>query len=163
MYSQIYLDFQLENIWLFDLTIILTLAIVLTISYYPEITRQVPINYFILILFTLCEYYSVSIICGRVEPNLVFMDAFLTFGLVISLTVYAASCKEEFTVQIGVYVTLVYTFLFIIILLLFNWFTLAYLLGTALLVILYGIIFIIDTEKVLGKHYRQSFEFTIDD
>jgi FtsH-binding integral membrane protein len=163
MYSETYLAFQLKNVWIFVISIILTICIVITISCYPEITRAVPLNYIILILFTVFESYSVSIICGIVEPDLVFMAVFLTFGLVIALTLYAAFCKDEFTDEKAIYATLIYALIFFFILLLFSWFTLAQLIVAELMLLLYGIIFVIDTQKVLGKHYRHNFDITIDD
>lgn len=62
-----------------------------------ELDRKVPINYAILSVFTISISYLVSLICCRYPPQIVFIAAFLTCAMVICLTVYAFTTKNDLT------------------------------------------------------------------
>ena len=49
--------------------------------------------------FTFCEAYTTAFICAAVgKPDIVLAAAFMTAGMVISLTIYAMTTKTDFTV-----------------------------------------------------------------
>lgn len=65
-----------------------------------------------LFIFTLCESYIVSILCGLTEANIVIASAFLTLGMFIGLTVYAFTTKTDFTMFGGILVAGLFVMIF---------------------------------------------------
>ncbi len=63
-----------------------------------NLAREVPINYILLGSFTLMESYMVSFTCSAYDPQIVLMAALMTLAVTISLTVYAWSTKNDFTI-----------------------------------------------------------------
>ncbi len=74
--------------------VIVTLLIILCSS---TISRTVPINYFLLLAFTVFEAYGVAFTTTLFEPEDVLMAAFSTFSLTIALTIYACVTKNDLT------------------------------------------------------------------
>ena len=63
-----------------------------------HIARKVPINYILLLAFTVCESYMVAFICAFYTAESVMVAAAMTAGLTITLTAYAMCTKTDFTV-----------------------------------------------------------------
>jgi FtsH-binding integral membrane protein len=101
MFSNSFLRFQIENIWLIYIAMICTLILPCLIFCYEDLFRKVPTNYVILGVFTLFESYIVGFICGVTNPRVVFMAAFMTLAMVIGLTLYAMTTKTDITMQGG--------------------------------------------------------------
>lgn len=59
--------------------------------------RSVPINYILLLLFTLSESYLVMLCCCCYPPYIVLSAMGLTAAVTIGLTIYALTTKEDFT------------------------------------------------------------------
>merc|ERR1712086_252579 len=59
--------------------------------------KKVPLNYFLLALFTFCMSFFVGIITVRFEPKTVLEAACLTAAAVIGITIYAVRTKTDFT------------------------------------------------------------------
>ena len=58
---------------------ILTMVISIILICFREFARKTPINYIMLLIFTLSEAYMVSFVCGATgEPELVVMAALMT-------------------------------------------------------------------------------------
>ena len=62
-----------------------------------KVGRRVPINYILLLLFTLSQSYLVLLCCCRYEQHIVLTAMGLTAAVTISLTIYALTTKEDFT------------------------------------------------------------------
>ena len=60
--------------------------------------RMVPVNYILLGLFTLSEAWLVSTIAISYDRKVVLEAAFLTAGVCVALTLYAATTKTDFTI-----------------------------------------------------------------
>jgi FtsH-binding integral membrane protein len=101
MYSESFYAFQISFWPLLIISLIGTLVIAIIVSCYPDQLRKVPRNYIILFTFTLFESYIISFICGTYNPQLVFMAAFMTFAMVLGLTVYAMTTKTDITTKGG--------------------------------------------------------------
>jgi hypothetical protein len=63
--------------------------------------KAVPNNYIWVFLFTVGLAVLVAYACVATDPDLVFMAATMTLGVVIGLTVYAFTTEEDFTVCCG--------------------------------------------------------------
>ena len=96
-YSEGYRDFQKNNAWLFYLCIALNLIFLYSLACYRSLSRRVPLNYLLLLGFTITECYMVSFITGITDGITVVMAGGLTAAVTISLTVYAFTTKTDFT------------------------------------------------------------------
>ena len=67
----------------------------------PSVASQVPLNYVLLLIFTLCESYLVAYITLFYEPLSVLMCAGITLALVFGLTLYAIFTKTDMTLWGG--------------------------------------------------------------
>jgi FtsH-binding integral membrane protein len=59
--------------------------------------NKVPVNYLLLSVFTFCVSWLVGVICMAYDPIIVFEAAGLTAAIVIALTIYAFTTKNDFT------------------------------------------------------------------
>ena len=62
------------------------------------LTRNVPINYICLLLFTLLESYMVASVCALSDKQVVFCAAFSTGAIVLAITAYAWTTKRDFVI-----------------------------------------------------------------
>jgi FtsH-binding integral membrane protein len=87
----------------FLIYIILVLCIIveLLILCVKSLARTVPINYILLSIFTACEAYIVAHISSRFTAGSIAAAAFMTAGMVITLTVYAFRTTKDFTMMGG--------------------------------------------------------------
>ncbi|TNV76250.1 hypothetical protein FGO68_gene13632 [Halteria grandinella] len=79
----------------------LTLATQCCILCVRELARKVPLNYILLLTFTLSESYVVAFITTEYSPESVLMAAGMTAGVTIGLTVYAVRSEHDFTMAGG--------------------------------------------------------------
>lgn len=160
MASTSFFQFQLNNIWLFIFAMLLTLILPCFVFCFSSLLKEVPKNYIFLGVFTLCESYLVSFICGMTNPGIVFMAAFMTFAMVLALTLYAATTKSDFTMMGG----LLFVFGMGIFLLSFcAMFTnnkFVHIFISCLCVVLFGIYLVYDTQLILGN---KELRLSIDD
>jgi len=117
--------------------------------------RQTPNNYLVLAGFTLAESYIVSFMCALSNPKLVFMAAFMTFALVISLTLYALTTKSDFTTQGGLLFILGCGFLMFSIFGMFTNNKIFHVILCVLGIILFGFYLLYDTQLIIGNRDNQ--------
>lgn len=126
-----------------------------------RVSRRVPINYILLLVFTLCEAYTVAFICTQYPADIVCLAAFMTAAVVISLSLYALYTKNDFTIFGGsLYIltaVLLMCSLALILLPRNHFLTILY---SALGVIIFGFYLIFDTQLVAGGG---RYELTEDD
>ena len=86
---------------LFYLATFGALATSIAVSCFTSVARQVPTNYILLSIFTLCESYVCAYFTTFFNPSDVLLAAFLTCTLTIALTLYAFTTKNDFTIYGG--------------------------------------------------------------
>jgi FtsH-binding integral membrane protein len=96
MFIESFKEFQTIHWYIVILTSVLSIAIIYIVVY-TKLGRKVPINYILLIVFTLCEAYTVSYIASKYDPETVALAAGLTCLIVTGLSLYAAFTKTDFT------------------------------------------------------------------
>lgn len=160
MYWTSWKHFQMNHIGLAWIMIALTFILPIIIICCPGPMRQVPQNYIVLFLFTFAESYLVSFICAMSKPQLVFMAAFMTFCLVVSLTIYALTTKTDFTMQGGLLFIFGCAFGLFSLFGLFTNNRIFHIILCAGGIILFGLYLIYDTQLILGK---QGESLDIDD
>ena len=62
-----------------------------------NLARTVPTNYCLLFGFTFAKAWTVGFLCSLFPADILIMAAFMTAAVVISLTIYAMTTKEDFT------------------------------------------------------------------
>jgi len=153
-------DFLTRTSWLLIVAAVLTFVIIIVLGCFPSVSRNVPINYILLFVFTLGEAYIVAYVCSRSDPATVLLAAGLTLGITIALTLYATFTKSDFTFLGG--------FLFVCLIALLIGGIAAYFfrnkwLNLVLAVfgaIIFGIYIIFDTQLIIGN---KGLKFKIDD
>ena len=63
-----------------------------------RLDTKVPVNYILLAIFTYCCSWIVAVTCIRYDQIVVFEAASLTASIVIALTFYAITTKNDFTI-----------------------------------------------------------------
>ena len=92
-----YKEFCRQNTWLFLLALGLNILIVIPLICFSSISRKVPINYILLLIWTSSESYMVSVACSFYDPKIILSAAGLTLTATIGLTLYAIYTKTDFT------------------------------------------------------------------
>lgn len=159
-YQNVYVRvFILTEIWLLWMCVLTGLISACCLFCVPSLARQVPNNYILMTLFTVCEAYTVAFSCAAVNsPMTVVMAASMTAGIVVALTLYAILAKTDFTVFGGIAFILGAAFI------MFGLFGFLFgrtmeLIYCLLGVCLFGFYLIIDTQLILeGKAYQLDYD-----
>lgn len=155
-----YAAFQLENIGLFWISFIGSIVSILLIICVRSLSRTVPTNYILLSVFTLCEGYLVSVICGLTSPEIVLMAAVMCLIVVVALTIYAFTTKTDFTLMgSALFIFGAVMFIFAIFLM-FTDNPILHIIYSSLGVILFSLYLVYDTQLIVGNH---SNKLDIDD
>ena len=152
--------FMHENKWLFWVCFAVNLVIFYVLAYIRTATRKVPINYILLIIFTLTEAYIVAFVTTMYDPTTVFIAAVLTASVVVALTIYACTTKTDFTVCGGVLFVAVMVLFVASIFSFFFYNKIVSIIISALSVVVFSIYLIYDTQLILGNG---KLKLTVDD
>jgi FtsH-binding integral membrane protein len=158
-FDKTFRDFFSYNFGLFYGCMFTTIIIMFALICFRGVAKTIPINYILLILFTVCESYMVATISAFNPPEIVITAALMTATIVIALTIYAFTTKTDFTLLGG------FLFMFTAIMIFWGIFIMIfgfflYTVYCVLGVILFGIYLIFDTQLILGKF---GLEYSIDD
>ena len=120
-----------------------------------KMARKVPVNYILLLIFTLCESYLVANICSYYaisQPGIVIMSGLGTALITLACTLYAFFTKTDFTMMGGMIWLLAMSLLILVLFsFLFVWNTFLYNCIIAFCIFLMGIFLIYDTQLIVGK------------
>eukprot|EP01017_Pseudomicrothorax_dubius_P027187 TRINITY_DN3100_c0_g1_i1.p1 TRINITY_DN3100_c0_g1~~TRINITY_DN3100_c0_g1_i1.p1 ORF type:complete len:280 (-),score=52.99 TRINITY_DN3100_c0_g1_i1:35-874(-) len=94
----VFRHFQLDNFPILGLCAITVVIIMYTLFCYQEVARKTPINYILLIIFTICEAYVVSFTCSFYNVETILVAVACTAGATFALTLYACTTKTDFTI-----------------------------------------------------------------
>ena len=152
-------NFLITNVWLFWTCLGLSIFIIIPLICCRSVAQKVPLNYILLITWTLCESVMVATCCSFYDPQVVITAGVLTAAVTISLTIYACTTKTDFTLLGGLLSVGICLLIF------FGIFSFAFgrVLHTfycVLGVLVYSIYLIFDTQLVMGKFGN---EYQIDD
>jgi len=151
-----------EYWWLYIVAVLLAIILEITLICVRKVSRTVPINYIILLLFTLCESYFVAwicqIYCFDTATNQFESDGYrtigaaggMTLGLVAGITAYAWTTKTDFTRKTGFIWVFAMTFMMLSLFSIFFYSYILQMLLCALGVLLFGLYLIFDTQLILG-------------
>ena len=159
-FSAGYRMFIKQNMWLMWVCLIISIIIFYVIIYVRSASRKVPLNFLILLIFTLAESYLVSCSTAQYDPQTVFIAAGLTAAVVVALTIYACTSKTDFTMCGGLLFT---AFMVLFVGSIFSLFFKSKILRiiiSAASVLIFSLYLIYDTQLILG---RGELKLTVDD
>ena len=143
--------FLVENRGLFSLILVLEIVLSFTMICCRGITQSVPLNYILLFVFTFAESYIVGFICAFTDPKIVFMAACMTFVIVVFLTIYAITTKNDISMSGSMIFLLSASILCLIF---FNFFfrsKFLHVIICCIAVFIFGIYIVYDTQLILGN------------
>lgn len=154
--------FIATNQWLFWLSIIGSMTILIVFACAPSLMCQVPLNYTLLALFTLFEGLSLGIVSSMYTTASIVQTIGFVSAVVIVLSVFATNTKKDFTKSLWPYL-LAASVVMIgagLILILFPTH-----IGTtiyaALGALLFSMYLVFDTQMIMGG--KTAMQFGIDD
>ena len=120
-----------------------------------RLARKVPVNYLLLLVFTLCEAFAFSVICSYYSVQTTLAAAGTTAAITVALTAYAMLTNTDFTMMGGMIVVVSVAVLVISLMSVFLHFVAWWHpLVSCILIVFYGLFLIYDTQLVAGgkKH-----------
>lgn len=151
-------EFMLLNMALFWIAASLSIILIIPLICFKSIARKVPMNYIVLITWTICEAYIVGCCCALYDPQVVIMAAFATLAITVSITLYAITTKKDFTFGGGMLFSGLCSLL---LLTLFSFiFPFLHTLICVFGVLLYSMYLLYDTQLIFGK---VGLEYDVDD
>ena len=127
-----------------------------------SVARRVPLNYILLLIFTLCESYCLFLLSACYEPQIVITAMVLTAAMVIGLTIYAMTTKKDFTMCGGCLFAALFLFIaFGILLAIFGVKNkIGYMFVCLVGILIYSIYLVYDTQLTMGQG---AFKYEIDE
>ena len=145
------MKFMMQNNYVIFFSAI-SAIIVLLIMVCGKLTNVVPINYILLLIFTLFESITVAFITVYYEPISVLSCAGLSMLIVFGLTMYACFTKTDFTMMGGFLFSCSIVLIFLGIIGLFFRSYFYQMLLNSMRVLLMSVYLIFDTQLVIGKN-----------
>ena len=132
---------------------LISAAIEMVLICQRDLARQVPTNYALLAVFTMCQAFYFSFVTTFYPADNVLAAAGLTAGMTCGITAYAYNTKTDFTVLGSLFVTLSLGLIGLVLISAFmsfvSWW---HPLLCVLLVVAYGLYLIYDTQLIAGGH-----------
>ena len=142
------------------ISIVVTITLAYVFMYVRAATRKVPLNYFLLFLFTFFECLLISSIVIKFDPQTVGIAAILTGVMSIALTVYACTTKTNLTILGGIVFVGIIALIFAVILNFFFQNKIFEIIISYIIVIVYSIFLIYDTQLIVGNG---RYKLSVDD
>jgi FtsH-binding integral membrane protein len=117
------------------------------------LARKVPLNYLILLLFTVAEAYVVAFITTEYEARSVLIATGMTAAVTVALTFYALRTEHDFTIAGGALYVFAAVFAvigFVLAICRVDQQGLLFLIYSAIAVILFGLYLIYDVQLIVG-------------
>lgn len=90
---------QAENFYLFWVALAIYLMCDLCMLCRRRLSRQVPINFIILLIATLCQGYMLSLTCATYTPECVFMVFVVATSTFVGMTLYSLCARRDVGVR----------------------------------------------------------------
>ena len=135
----------------------ITIFVCIMFSFFRDTARKVPINYILLLAFTLSMSFYCLIFCAFFDPEDVVAAGILTFAATVGLTVYAIRTKTDFLFLGGL--LFCFSFLMVFTIAFYFWIRVT-VFWLALGVLVYSLYLIYDTQLIIGN---VGVQYSIDD
>ena len=137
--------------------VIVTIVVCVMFSCFTDTARKFPINYILLLGFTLSMSFYCLVFCSFFETSDVIAAGLLTIAATVGLTVYAIRTKEDFTFCGG----FLFSFLFLLVFsgCFYFWVGLTAL-WLLIGIMIYSLYIVYDTQLIMGQ---LGLKYNIDD
>lgn len=163
MDESVIIPWMAKNTWVMWVSLATTMLILITFACSPQLMRQVPINYFLLALFTITE----GICIGFVSAMYTTQSVVLAFGIVtvvtFALTVFAFTTDLDLTKSALPYLLAATVVMIVagLVLMFFPSHT-GMIIYSAIGALLFSVYLVFDTQMIIGGKTHAS-QFTVDD
>lgn len=131
--------------------VILSIGIECAILCCKSVARKVPVNYILLLIFTLCQAFYFSVITTMYTASSVLAAAGMTSFMTVAITFYACTTKTDFTACGGLFFCIfIGVFLLSFVSIFMSFVAWWHPFMCALMVIIYGLYLIYDTQLIAG-------------
>lgn len=158
--QQFFYNFLRSRYELLFLSVTGFLVTLYALACYQELARRVPLNYYLLAVFTICFSYVASFTTVFYDPQTVMIAGATTAAMVGGLTLYAVTTKTDYSVMFAFLWSLAITLFVATIFALFMRNQALKIFVTVLAIMILSIYIIYDTQLIFGQ---RSIELSIDD
>ncbi|XP_035824837.1 protein lifeguard 1 [Aplysia californica] len=149
-------DYSSDNPWMWILSFVLTIIILIVLACCPDFRRRSPLNFVLLIAFTVCEGFLLGTVASQNKTDEVLMAVGITAVVTLALTIFAFQTKWDFTMMGGM--------LFVLVIVLFCFGILAAIIQSRILSLVYASIgalifsayIVFDTQLMLGGKHKYA-------
>lgn len=134
---------------------VICVVLVFAIMLNKKLAKRVPFNYISIFLFSFFESYIVAFICAFYSPGTVLCAVLITMAVALSLTIYSWKTSLDFTVSRGIIISITVSLIVFGILMIFFYNNYASLIFSEIVVILYSVIIVYDTQLIAGGRYAE--------
>jgi FtsH-binding integral membrane protein len=144
-------EWIIDNIWLFYLSLVASIGIMISIFCFSKVARKHPLNLILLAAYTIFESYMVGAICIFYSVDSILMAMSCTVALFVGLSIFAVCTKKDLTYMGGM---LAGGSMILLIAIIMTFFIKIKILQTIIivLILLLACVYVIyDTQLIIGK------------
>lgn len=142
--------------WLSIIAMVLSFGILIALACCENVRRKSPMNFILLLVFTLTMSFLIAVTVSRQYPEHVLMALGITVVLCFSLTIFAFQTKIDFTVMGGFLLVAIIVFFIASIVYIFFPGKLFKLIISSIGVILFSLYLLYDTQMMIGGDHKYS-------
>ena len=152
-----------KNIWLLWVSLAVSFTTMIIFACFPSLMRSYPINYVILLVFTVTQGFFVGMVSSQYKINSVVLAVAVVTAITLALTLFAVQTKWDFTgmgpyLLVGSLVLLIFGFILIF----FPGNSIAHRVYCGIGALLFSLYLVYDTQLIVGGNHRKH-QFSIDD
>lgn len=145
-----------QNPWMWYLALVMMMVTLIMLACCPDVRRRFPINFIVLVAFTLCEGFLLGALSSNYNQDAVIIAVGITAVVSAALTLFAFQTKWDFTAWGGmlfVFVIVLFCFGILCAIIQNKYATLAY---SALGALLFSAYLVFDTQLMIGGRHKYS-------
>jgi FtsH-binding integral membrane protein len=158
--SSTFKEYLRDSSIIYIICVIIFFSFLLAPIFYPKIYQTVPINYISLTIFTLSFSWVIASTVCMYSSSHVMTVLFLTFVMIVTLTIYAFKADKDLTTAGGVLIVCLVLLIFSTILAIFSSISILYVLLDFISIILLSTYLIYDIQLIIGE---KRMKFSEDD
>ena len=153
--------FIYNNAWMMWLSLAVSFMIMMTFACFPQLMRQVPINYILLALFTVAEGICVGVISSMYTTASVIMAFGIVTVVTVVLTIFAITTDLDFTKMWPYLLAMSVVMIIAGLVLVFVPSYIGTMVYAAMGALLFSVYLVFDTQMIIGG--KSDMQFTVDD
>lgn len=149
--SSTFKEYLRDSSIIYIICVIIFFSFLLAPIFYPKVYQTVPINYISLTIFTLSFSWVIASTVCMYSSSHVMTVLFLTFVMIVTLTIYAFKADKDLTTAGGVLIVCLVLLIFSTILAIFISISILYVLLDFICIILLSTYLIYDIQLIIGE------------